>query len=158
MSGYPYGNQGSGYPSPYGAGNSGYPNYPPNNNYLSAPPPIPMYGNDQSCASLYGAPPPPAPGTYDYSTPSYGMNQMPGGSFGYGGGNNYQPPVQQQQYGGKSESMIVFIVSDVFLGYGNSQYQAPYPAEKPVSSGGMYPNISMPTPSSNYGVNWIAYT
>ncbi|CAF0859870.1 unnamed protein product [Adineta ricciae] len=134
MSGYPYGNQGSGYPSPYGAGNSGYPNYPPNNNYQSAPPPIPIYGNNQSCTPPYGAPTPHVPGAYDYSTPSHGINQMPGGSFGYGGGNSYQPPAQQQQYGG----------------YGNSQYQAPYPSEQPSSSGGMYPNISMPTPPSNY--------
>ncbi|CAF0734752.1 unnamed protein product [Adineta ricciae] len=143
MSGYPYGNQGSGYPSPYGAGNSGYPNYPPNNNYQSAPPSIPMYGNNQSCTPPYGAPTPHVPGAYDYSTPSYGINQMPGGSFGYGGGNNYQPPVQQQQYGG----------------YGNSQYQAPYPSDQPSSSsGGMYPNISMPTPSLNYSESAGAFS
>ncbi|UJR26908.1 hypothetical protein I4U23_008218 [Adineta vaga] len=134
MSNYPYGNPGGGYPSSYGMGNSGYPNYPPNNGYQSVPPPLPMYGDNQSCASFYGAPAPPMPGNNNYSTPSYGANQIPGNSFGYGGGSNYPPPVQQQQYGG----------------YGNSQYQTPYPPDMSSSSGGLYPNISMPTPSSNY--------
>ena len=104
MSGYPYGNPGGGYPPqqpPYG----GY-----NNNYQSPPPPMPNYNDNQSCASLYGAPassdpysgmgggsnyPPAAP--YD----PYAGNPMPNPSYGMGGGSNYPPP-PQQSYGGQT--------------------------------------------------------
>jgi hypothetical protein len=129
MSGYSYGNPGDGYSSPYGMDNTGYPNYPPNNSF-QPPPPVPMYGDNQSCASLYGtygssmpsnnnysAPPydvSQMPSNNNYSAPPYGVSQIPGSSYGYGGDSGYPPAPTQggqipspifnqppQQYGGK---------------------------------------------------------
>ena len=91
MSGYPYGNQGGGYPPQYGGGNSGYPNNPQGSGF-QPPPPGPNYNDNTSCASLYGT-----PGPYD----SFGGNQMPNASYGMGGGSNYPPPPLSQPYGGQ---------------------------------------------------------
>jgi hypothetical protein len=114
MSGYPYGNPGGGYPQSYGMDNNGYPNYPPNSGFQPPPPAMPSYDNNQSYASFYGTAPPSMPGNNNYSAPPYAANQMPGGSYGYGGGNDYPPPSSfggqmpapmynqpPQQYGGK---------------------------------------------------------
>lgn len=98
MSGYPYpyGNSGGGYPSPYNSG-GGYANYPPAPSAM----PTPMYGDNQSCASLYGTAPPPLPNANNYYPPApYGGSQMPDNSYGYGGNGGYPPPVAQH-HGGK---------------------------------------------------------
>lgn len=146
MSGYPYGNPGGGYP-PYGGGYDAY---------QSPPPPVPQYGDNQSCASLYGTPapydqyggsqmppnsnypPPPQPAQYN----SYGGSQMPPNpSYGFGAGNNYppQPPPQQQQ-------------QSQYGGYGNQPYQAPYSSQgpPPPGPGCMYPNMSGGPPQPSY--------
>jgi hypothetical protein len=118
MSGYPYGNPGGGYPPSHGMNNSGYPNYPPNSGLQYPPPPVPMYGDNQSAASFYGTPAPPMPGNSNYSSPPYGGSQIPGGSYGYGG-NDYPPSGGQmptpmynqpaQQYGGKDILSLLII-------------------------------------------------
>ncbi|CAF3992062.1 unnamed protein product [Adineta steineri] len=155
MSGYPYGNPNSGgYPPSHGMGNSGYPNHLSNSGYQSMPPPpVPVYGNDQSCASLYGTGNPSMPNN-NYSAQPYGANQMPGSSYGYGGSNDYQTP---PQYGGQMPTPAFNQPPQQYGGYGNSQYQAPYPPETPSSSfGGIYPNISAPTNPPNYGSGSMA--
>lgn len=110
MSGYPYGNNGGGYPSPYGMNNNGYPGYPgyPLNNSFQPPPPVPMYGDSQSYPSPYGITASSMPSNNNYSAPPYGINQMPGNSYGYPpvpsfGGPMPSPMFNQppQQYGGR---------------------------------------------------------
>ncbi|CAF0993983.1 unnamed protein product [Adineta steineri] len=153
MSGYPYGNQGGGYPPQYPGDNSGYPNYPQNTGYPNyppttgfqpPPPQMPNYNDNQSCASLYGAPNtmpnnnnyPPAP--YD----SYGGNQMPNTSYGMGpgagAGGNYCPPPPSQFPGGQMQQPMYNQPPQQYGGYDNSQYPQPPP---PHAGGGMYPNM-----------------
>ncbi|CAF3692708.1 unnamed protein product [Rotaria sordida] len=167
MSGYPYGNPGSGYPPQYGSGNSGYPNYPQDSGFQSQPP-MPSYNDNQSCASLYGTPAPPMPNNMNYPSgpyDSYGGNQMPNAPYNMGGGSNYPPPPlggqpsqpmfnqPPQQFGGYGNSQYQSPYPpqppQQLGGYGNSQYQAPYPPQPPPSSsGGMYPNVQGP---ASYG-------
>ena len=102
MSGYPYGNPAGGYP--------GYSNYPLNSGF-PAPPPVPVYGGEQSCASLYGSAAPPMPNNNNFPSGNYGGNPMPPNSYNYGGSSGYPlaPPVggpmSHQPYGGTNRSV-----------------------------------------------------
>jgi annexin A7/11 len=139
MSGYPYGNIGGGYPSPYGMNNTGY---PPNNNF-QPPPPVPMYGDSQSYTSPYGTTASSMPDINNYSEPPYGINQMPSSSYGY-------PPIPS--FGGPMPSSMFHQPPQQYGGFENAQRQRPYPEETASSSSGsLYPSLSAPTTSPNYG-------
>lgn len=147
MSGYPYGNSGGG----------GYQDYPPNNNFQS-PPPVPTYGDNQSCASLYGTYDSSTPSNNNYSAPSYGGNQMPGGSYDYGANSGYsagppsggQMPGSSYGYGGNNSYPAAppqgGQMPGSSYGYGGN---SGYPAAPP--SGGQMPSSMFNQPPQQYG-------
>lgn len=130
MSGYPYNYTGSGYPSPYGTTHNNYPNYPPNNVVQPVRPPLPMYGDHQSRGYPYETPAPSAPFNSNYSAPAYGISHLVGNFHG----QPLTPPMMNQPP----------------QQYGNVPHQIPYPQE---ASGALYPNLTTPTTSPNYGVS-----
>jgi hypothetical protein len=96
MYSYPYSNPAEGYPTSNNPGSYGYPSCQSSNTMQPVPPPVPVYGNNQSYVSNYGPPAPSIPSNHNFSVPAYGGNPMMDGPYSHGNAStsyNTSPPM-----------------------------------------------------------------